>query len=220
MPGKREREPLKPFLEEEAYAEGYASVCGCDEAGRGPLAGPVVAAAVILPRGTVIPGLDDSKKLSEKQRERLFDVIREQAVAYGIAEASAEEIDTINILNASMLAMRRAMEALSVPADFALIDGNTARGFSVPVRTVIGGDGISPSIAAASVLAKVTRDRLCAELDRNYPEYGFARHKGYPTKEHRDAVRRLGPTPAHRKSFLRFLENESGDGRSAKPDPQ
>ncbi|MBO4228791.1 MAG: ribonuclease HII [Clostridia bacterium] len=217
MSERRKKEPLNPFLEEEAYAQGFVSVCGCDEAGRGPLAGPVVAAAVILPRGLVIPGLDDSKKLSEKKREELFDLIRAESVAYGTAEASAQEIDEINILNASMLAMRRAMEALPVPADFALIDGNTARGFSVPVRTVVGGDGISPSIAAASVLAKVSRDRFCMKLEQEYPGYGFAKHKGYPTKEHRDAVKALGPSPVHRKTFLRFLdagaETSSGPGK-------
>ena len=145
--------------EEKHYAEGYAAVCGCDEAGRGPLCGPVVAAAVILPRGLVLEGLDDSKKLTEKKRERLFDIIKEKAIAYAIAEASPAEIDEINILNASMLAMRRAVEALAVKSDFALIDGNTSRGFEIPTETIVKGDSKSYSVAAASILAKVTRDR-------------------------------------------------------------
>lgn len=193
-------------FEEKRYAEGYTAVCGCDEAGRGPLCGPVVAAAVILPRGCVIEGLDDSKKLTEKKRERLFDIIIEKAVAYAICEASPEEIDEINILNASMLAMRRAVEALEVPADFALIDGNCSRGFTIPTETVVKGDSKSYSIAAASILAKVTRDRGCVELDRLYPEYGIAKHKGYPTKDHMDAVREHGPSPCHRLTFLKFLD--------------
>ena len=192
--------------EEKHYAEGYLAVCGCDEAGRGPLCGPVVAAAVILPRGLVIEGLDDSKKLTEKKREKLFDIIKEKAIAYAIAEASPAEIDEINILNASMLAMRRAVAALSVKADFALIDGNASRGFNIPTETVVKGDSKSYSIAAASILAKVTRDRGCAELDRDYPMYGIAKHKGYPTKEHMDAVREHGPSPIHRRSFLKFLD--------------
>ncbi len=192
--------------EEKHYAEGFTAICGCDEAGRGPLCGPVVAAAVILPRGCEIEGLNDSKKLTEKKREKLFDIIREKAVAYAICEASPEEIDEINILNASMLAMRRAVDALSVKADFALIDGNCSRGFEIPTETVVKGDAKSCSIAAASILAKVTRDRGCIELDAAYPEYGIAKHKGYPTKEHMDAVRRLGPSPIHRKSFLKFLD--------------
>lgn len=197
-----------PTLEYEnaRYAEGYTAVCGCDEAGRGPLCGPVVAAAVILPRDTVIEGLNDSKKLSEKKREALFDIIKEKAVAYAIAEASPAEIDEINILNASMLAMRRAVEALPVKADFALIDGNCSRGFEIPTETVVKGDAKSASIAAASILAKVTRDRQCIELDREYPEYNIAKHKGYPTKEHMDAVRKYGVAPIYRKSFLKFLD--------------
>lgn len=197
-----------PTLEYEnaRYAEGYTAVCGCDEAGRGPLCGPVVAAAVILPRDTVIEGLNDSKKLSEKKREALFDIIKERAVAYAIAEASPAEIDEINILNASMLAMRRAVEALPVKADFALIDGNCSRGFEIPTETVVKGDAKSASIAAASILAKVTRDRQCIELDREYPEYNIAKHKGYPTKEHMDAVRKYGVAPIYRKSFLKFLD--------------
>lgn len=197
-----------PTLEYEnlKYEEGYSFVCGCDEAGRGPLCGPVVAAAVILPRDSVIEGLNDSKKLTEKKREALFEVIKEKAVAYAIAEASPLEIDEINILNASMLAMRRAVEALPVKADFALIDGNCSRGFNIPTETIIKGDAKSASIAAASILAKVTRDRQCIELDKEYPEYNIAKHKGYPTKEHMDAVRKYGVAPIYRKSFLKFLE--------------
>lgn len=192
--------------EELKYAEGYTAVCGTDEAGRGPLCGPVVAAAVILPRGVEIEGLNDSKKLTEKKREKLFDIICEKAVAYAIAEASPTEIDEINILNASMLAMRRAVAALSVKADFALIDGNCSRGFDIPTETVVKGDAKSASIAAASILAKVTRDRGCIELDRQYPEYGIAKHKGYPTKDHMDEVRKYGPAPIYRMSFLKFLD--------------
>lgn len=195
--------------ENNIYAKGYSAVCGCDEAGRGPLCGPVVAAAVILPKGAVIEGLDDSKKLTEKKREKLFEIIKQTAVAYAIAEASPEEIDEINILNASMLAMRRAVDMLSIKTDFALIDGNCSRGFDIPTETVIKGDSKSYSIAAASVLAKVTRDRGCAELDKTYPMYGIAKHKGYPTKEHMDAVRRFGPSPIHRKTFLKFLNDEN-----------
>lgn len=194
--------------ENEKYALGYTAVCGCDEAGRGPLCGPVVAAAVIMPREVIIEGLNDSKKLTEKKREKLFDIIKETAVAYAIAEASPAEIDEINILNASMLAMRRAVEQLQVAADFALIDGNCSRGFEIPTETVVKGDSKSYSIAAASILAKVTRDRGCIELDREYPLYGIAKHKGYPTKEHMDAVRKYGPSPIHRRSFLKFLDNE------------
>ena len=192
--------------ENQKYAEGYISVCGADEAGRGPLCGPVVAAAVILPRDIEIEGLNDSKKLTEKKREKLFDIIKEKAIAYAIAEASPEEIDEINILNASMLAMRRAIEGLSVKADFALIDGNHARGFSIPTEAVVKGDAKSASIAAASILAKVTRDRQCLTLDEEYPEYGIAKHKGYPTKDHMEAVRKYGPSPIHRKTFLKFLD--------------
>jgi len=192
--------------ENSRYAEGYTAVCGTDEAGRGPLCGPVVAAAVILPRDIEIEGLNDSKKLTEKKREKLFDIIKEKAVAYAIAEASPAEIDEINILNASMLAMKRAIEALPVKADFALIDGNCSRGFDIPTETIVKGDAKSSSIAAASILAKVTRDRQCLELDRLYPEYGIAKHKGYPTKDHMNAVRKYGPAPIYRMSFLKFLD--------------
>lgn len=200
-------------IENELREAGYGLICGVDEAGRGPLSGPVVAAACVLPVGCTIPGLNDSKKLTPKQRDRLFDAIREIALSYAIGMASPEEIDELNILNATMLAMRRAINGLPVPADFALIDGNCARGIELPHRTVISGDALSVSISAASILAKVTRDRICLENDRDYPEYGFAKHKGYGTKAHMDALRRLGPCPLHRRSFLKFLSNE-GDGET------
>ncbi len=194
--------------ENEKYLQGYTAVCGCDEAGRGPLCGPVVAAAVILPRDIEIEGLNDSKKLSEKRRNALFDIIKERAIAYGIAEASPAEIDEINILNASMLAMRRAVAQLEPSADFCLIDGNCSRGFDIPTETLVKGDSKSASIAAASILAKVTRDRMCEELDREYPMYNIAKHKGYPTKEHMDAVRKYGAAPIYRKTFLKFLDKD------------
>ncbi|MBR7095740.1 MAG: ribonuclease HII [Clostridia bacterium] len=187
-------------------AEGYPLVCGVDEAGRGPLCGPVVAAAVILRHDEEIPGLNDSKKLSEKKREALFDVIREKALAYSIASASPEEIDEYNILGATMLAMRRAILGLQPTADFALIDGNTVKNIPIPAVGIVKGDALSSSISAASILAKVTRDRLCLEHDKLYPEYGIAGHKGYPTAAHMEAVRKYGPTPIHRRSFLKFLE--------------
>lgn len=193
------------FFENEAQEKGYLNVCGIDEAGRGPLAGNVVAAAVILPKGLVIDGLDDSKKLSEKKREALFDIIQKEAVSFSVAWATPREIDELNILGATMLAMHRAVDGLDIPADFALIDGNTARGFSIPVKTIVKGDAKSPSIAAASILAKVTRDRQCLELDMKYPEYGFKKHKGYPTKDHMNKLREIGPCEEHRKSFLSFL---------------
>ena len=199
-------------FEKEAAAEGYTCICGVDEAGRGPLAGNVVAAAVIMPEGLVIEGLNDSQKLSEKKRDALFDIIKEKTV-YSIAWATPAEIDELNILNATMLAMRRAVEGLPEKADFALIDGNCSRGFFIPTKTVVGGDAKSMSIAAASVLAKVTRDRQCAELDKLYPEYGFAGHKGYPTKAHREKVIEIGPCPEHRRSFLSFVE-KAKNGKS------
>ena len=183
-------------------------VCGTDEAGRGPLAGPVIAGACLLPEGLVIEGLDDSKKLSEKKRERLYGEICEKALAWSVAMSTPAEIDEINILEASLLAMRRAIDSLSIKPDFVLVDGNIDRGFQIPAKAVIGGDGISQSIAAASILAKVTRDRLCAELDGKYPQYGFAVHKGYPTKAHKLAVYEYGPCPEHRRSFLSFLERD------------
>ncbi len=178
-------------------------VCGVDEAGRGPLAGPVCAAAVILPPNAAIPGLDDSKKLTEKKREALYDVITQTAVAYGVAFASVEEIETLNILQATFLAMQRAVAQLAPAPAFILIDGNRLPpDLPAPAQTIVGGDGISASIAAASVLAKVTRDRLMREMDLRYPGYGFAAHKGYGSKAHCEAIRRLGPCPIHRLSFL------------------
>ena len=199
---------LDYHLESELYEQGYSQVCGVDEAGRGPLCGPVVAAACILPCGLVIPGLNDSKKISEKKRDLLFDQIREQAIAYSVASASVEEINQLNILEATLLAMRRAIDGLSVKADFALIDGNVSRDFQIDAKAVISGDATSPSIAAASILAKVTRDRMCIELDREYPQYGIAKHKGYGTKVHMDALREYGPAPIHRTQFIRFLDKE------------
>ncbi len=203
MRPKTEREAPMPDYTYEALcrSEGYNIVCGTDEAGRGPLAGSVYAAAVILPDGLVIDGLDDSKKLTEKRREKLFDVITKEAVSYGIAFSTAAEIDGYNILNAALLAMRRAIGMLSPQPDFVLIDGNMTRGFTLPCRAIVKGDSISMSIAAASVLAKVSRDRSCLELDRKYPEYGFAKHKGYPTAEHYAAIAEYGVTEEHRKSF-------------------
>lgn len=197
---------LEYILEKELAEQGYYAVCGVDEAGRGPLCGPVVAAACILPLDCTIDGLNDSKKLSAKKREALFDVITEKAVAYSIASSSVEEIDRLNILEATLLAMRRAIASLALSADFALIDGNIGRDFPLPVRPVIHGDAISPSIAAASILAKVSRDRMCIDMDAEYPEYGIARNKGYGSKEHMEALRRIGPSPIHRKKFIRFLD--------------
>ena len=195
-------------IEQELHERGYAYVCGVDEAGRGPLCGPVFAAACILPDGLYIEGLNDSKKLTEKKREKLFDIIKEEAIAYCIASASVEEIDELNILEADLLAMRRAIDGLSVKADFAIIDGNIARDFQIPAGAIVKGDATSMSIAAASVLAKVARDRICADLDRDYPEYGIAKHKGYGTKAHMDALRKYGPSPIHRKKFIRFLDED------------
>ena len=192
--------------EAELKAQGYTLICGVDEAGRGPLCGPVVAAACILPDGCAIPGLNDSKKLTEKKREALFPIIKERAIAFSIGIATPKEIDEINILNADMLAMRRAIEGLPVAADIAIVDGNIARNLPIPAVTLIKGDAISMSVAAASVLAKVTRDHICLEDDAKYPQYGIAKHKGYSTKAHMDAVRLYGPSPIHRKSFLKFLD--------------
>ena len=194
--------------EEKAFSEGYTTVCGIDEAGRGPLMGPVCAAAVILPDHFVIEGLDDSKKLTEKKREALFPVITGAAEAYSIAYATAEEIDELNILNATMLAMQRAIDGLRIKPDLALIDGNCKRNIRIPAVTIVGGDAKCPSVAAASVLAKVSRDRLCYEMDREYPQYGFAKHKGYGTKDHMKALFEYGPCPYHRKTFLKFLNDE------------
>ena len=185
------------------HREGLELVCGVDEAGRGPLAGPVCAAAVILPEDCCLPGLNDSKKLTEKKREALFPLIQERAVAWGIAFATVEEIERLNILAASLLAMDRAIGQLSPAPALALVDGNTVRGISVPARSVVGGDGKCACIAAASVLAKVTRDRLMGELARQYPQYGFERHKGYGTPAHYAAIEKYGPSPVHRMSFLK-----------------
>lgn len=190
-------------IENSLYAEGYKMICGVDEAGRGPLAGPVCAAAVILPKELELPGLNDSKKLTDKKRRELFPIIKEQAIAYGIGLASHEEIDEINILQATYLAMERAIAQLEGKADFALIDGNRARDFGLPLRTVVKGDSLSASIAAASVLAKVTRDDIMLELAREYPEYGFEVHKGYGTKVHYEALRTHGHSPIHRMTFLK-----------------
>ena len=184
---------------------GARLVCGLDEAGRGPLAGDVYAAAVILPDGYVPDGLNDSKKLSEKKREKLFDEITENALAFCVASATHAEIDEINILNASLLAMRRALAGLNVRPDYLLVDGNVFRGFDTPGKSVVKGDALIPAIAAASILAKVSRDRSCAELDRLYPEYGFLKHKGYPTALHREMVLKYGPSPVHRRSFLKKI---------------
>ena len=202
-------------IERALRAEGYAAICGIDEAGRGPLCGSVVAAACILPDGLEIPELNDSKKLTPKKRDKLFDVIRQSAIAYGIAEATVEEIEALNILEADLLAMRRAIDNLHTPdgqpyrADYALIDGNISRDFQIPARAVIKGDSLSMSIAAASILAKVTRDRMCEDMDKAYPMYGIVKHKGYGTKAHMDALRAYGPSPIHRKKFVRFLDEES-----------
>ena len=195
-------------LEEELAEQGFRAVCGVDEAGRGPLCGPVVAAAVILPQGLYLEGLNDSKKLTEKKREALYDAICKNALAYAIAEGSVEEINETNILEATLGAMRKAIATLPIEADFALIDGNISRGFSIPAKAVVHGDAISPSIAAASILAKVTRDRMCIELDRQYPQYGIAKHKGYGTKDHMAALRTYGPAPIYRTNFIRFLDED------------
>lgn len=186
----------------------YRVIAGTDEAGRGPLAGPVVAAACILPPDFLPAGLDDSKKLTEKKREKLFDIITESAVSYCIASASPEEIDQYNILEASLLAMRRAIAGLTVQPDLVLVDGCINRGFTIPAKAIVSGDALSPSIAAASILAKVTRDRMCLDMDAQYPGYGFAKHKGYPTPAHKLAVYEYGPCPYHRRSFLSFLEKD------------
>ena len=192
--------------EKRAGEQGFSAVCGIDEAGRGPLAGPVCAAAVILPPDCDIPGINDSKKLSEKKREALFPVIQEKALAFGIGWATAEEIDRVNILQATFLAMARAVEALPTPADYALVDGNRMPPLPIPGETIVKGDATSASIAAASILAKVSRDRLLRRLDEEHPEYGFAKHKGYGTKAHYEAIRKYGLLPEHRRSFLKNLE--------------
>lgn len=190
-------------IENSYFEKGITMICGVDEAGRGPLAGPVCAAAVILPRNLEIPGLTDSKKLSDKRRRELFPIIKEQAIAYGIGFASHEEIDEINILQATFLAMERAMTQLQVKPELALIDGNREKDFGLPVKTIVKGDALSASIAAASVLAKVSRDDVMLEMAQQYPGYGFEIHKGYGTKAHYEALRNLGACPIHRMSFLR-----------------
>lgn len=192
-------------LENRLYDQGYQSICGVDEAGAGPLAGPVYAAAVILPRGLTLPYLNDSKKVTPRRREILFDQIREQAVAYAIAWADEKEIDEINILNARMLAMDRAIKLLEPAADFALIDGNRNQGIELQNEMVVHGDARSASIAAASILAKVSRDRFMVALAEQYPQYAFEKHKGYPTKLHYERLRQYGPSPVHRKTFLKKL---------------
>jgi len=193
-----------------AQSKGFKLICGVDEAGRGPLAGPVCAAAVILPENCDIEGLNDSKKLSEKKREALFNVIKEKALAYSIAFGTLEEIEEFNILEATFIAMNRAIDGLEIPADLALIDGNRVpKNIKIPCETIVKGDSLSLSIAAASVLAKVTRDRLLLEIDEEYPQYNFKKHKGYGTKEHTDLILKYGPSPVHRMSFLKKLLGEN-----------
>lgn len=200
-------------IEARVKANGFSAICGIDEAGRGPLAGPVCAAAVILPFGCEIDGLDDSKKLTEKKREGLFDIIKEQALSYSIALVDHQAIDEINILEATFLAMKSAVEGLNVAADFALVDGNRSKGLDIPHECVVGGDAKSPSIAAASILAKVTRDRLMREYAGKYPEYGFEKHKGYGTKAHYEAILAHGPSPIHRMTFLRKFYEKHPEAR-------
>lgn len=190
-------------IENDHFNNGVKIICGVDEAGRGPLAGPVCAAAVILPSNAEIPGLNDSKKLTDKKRRELYPIIKEQAIAYGIAFADEKEIDEINILQATFLAMQRAIDMLSVKPELALIDGNRAKDFGVPTQTVVHGDSLSASIAAASVLAKVTRDDVMLEMAKQYPDYAFDIHKGYGTKAHYEALRAHGACPIHRMSFLK-----------------
>ena len=192
-------------IENEIYASGVKVLCGVDEAGRGPLAGPVCAAAVILPQNLEIKGLNDSKKLSEKQREELFSVICDKALSYGIAFAEVEEIERLNILEATFVAMNRAIKKLSVVPELALIDGNRTKGIEVSARAIVKGDGKCADIAAASILAKVTRDRYMLEMAKQYPQYHFEKHKGYGTKLHYEALREFGPSPIHRMSFLRKM---------------
>lgn len=193
------------LLENEIYDSGIETLCGVDEAGRGPLAGPVCAAAVILPHGIDIPGLDDSKKLSEIKREALYDVICREAVSYSVAFATVEEIESLNILGATFLAMNRAISGLSVTPELALIDGNRNSGIETPSRCIVKGDSKCADIAAASILAKVTRDRYMLELDKQYPQYKFSKHKGYGTKLHYEMLREYGASEVHRKSFLRKM---------------
>ena len=196
------------LYENEAMQKGYKYVCGVDEAGRGPLAGPVYAAAVILPEGCIIEGVNDSKKISEKKREELFDVICEKALAYSIASADEKEIDEINILNATYLAMKRAVEGLNIAADYALIDGNRLPQLDIPAECIVKGDAKSESIACASILAKVSRDRYMLEMAKEYPEYQFEKHKGYGTKLHYKMLDEFGPSEIHRQSFLKTWYNK------------
>ncbi len=196
-------DPIDLWELQNELSDGCEVVCGVDEAGRGPLAGPVCAAAVILPKNLVIEGLNDSKKLTEKKREALYDEIVKNAVSYGIAFASVEEIEEINILSSALLAMNRAIAQLDPQPQLALIDGNTTRSIALPAKAVVGGDGKCAAIAAASVLAKVSRDRLMLELAKEYPQYGFEKHKGYGTKAHYAALDEYGPSPVHRLSFLK-----------------
>lgn len=195
-------------IENSFYSEKISVICGVDEAGRGPLAGPVCAAAVILPKDLELPGLTDSKKLTDRKRRELFPLIQEHAVAYGIGFATEQEIDEINILQATFLAMQRALDQLAVMPDLALIDGNREKNFGIPVKTVIKGDTLSANIAAASILAKVSRDNLMVELAETYPQYGFEIHKGYGTKAHYAALREFGPSPIHRMTFLKKFYGE------------
>ena len=205
----RQEEPMDLWVyEREAFDAGIKLVCGVDEAGRGPLAGPVCAAAVMLPPGLEIPGLNDSKKLTDKKRRELFPIIQEQAIAYGIGFATEKEIDEINILQATLLAMERALGKLAVKPDLVLIDGNREKNFGIPVKTVVKGDSLSANIAAASVLAKVSRDDFMLEMAKQYPQYGFDIHKGYPTRAHYDALRAYGACPIHRMSFLKKFYGE------------
>ena len=192
-------------IEDSLYGNGVKVICGVDEAGRGPLAGPVCAAAVILPPHLEIPGLNDSKKLTDKRRRELYPLIMEKALAYGIAFADHKEVDEINILQATYLAMERALSQLSIRPDIALIDGNRAKDFGLPVKTVVHGDSLSANIAAASILAKVTRDNRMLELAEQYPQYSFEVHKGYGTKAHYEAIAQYGPCPIHRMTFLKKL---------------
>lgn len=192
----------------QAEERGFLAVCGIDEAGRGPLAGPVCAAAVILPLDCAIEGLDDSKKLSEARREALFDIVKEKALSYGIGWANEQEIDEMNILQATFLAMCRAVEAMLLPADYALVDGNRMPPLAIPGETIVKGDSKCACIAAASILAKVSRDRLLREWDLQYPGYGFAKHKGYGTKAHYEAIKKYGLLPVHRRSFLKNLSEK------------
>lgn len=196
-------------IEDSFYSDEIQVICGVDEAGRGPLAGPVCAAAVILPKHAELPGLTDSKKLTDKKRRELYPLIMEQAVAYGIGFATEQEIDEINILQATFLAMQRALDQLTVKPDLTLIDGNREKDFGLPVKTVVKGDSLSANIAAASILAKVTRDNLMVEMAAKYPQYGFEIHKGYGTKAHYAALREFGASPIHRMTFLKkFYDNQ------------